>query len=393
MTRTTILLSAILILPMGLRGQSTDSSFNYSSEQTSRSISDNSSDATADNASHDSPENAAGSVLKFAGFPVAGYTPETRIMGGVYTQLLIGDPMVKRLSSVGLSLLISQNKQFSINLLPDIWWGDNRNRLAGELKWQYWPDKFYGIGNDTRAEDEEYYVSRIRGIKLDLMRSVYWQLYTGILLEIEKNNIVEYDTVPHAILPGGSVPGSGHSIISGIGPGAAWDTRSDILLPYSGVYCQFRLVFFNELTGSTHNYTKWIVDLRQYRELGNEHLLYIQLYGKFLWGKEIPFRNMALLGGDKFLRGYFRGRYRDHNMFLAQAEYHSPPLWRFSFVAFAGAGDVFHSTSTLGNIRIKPAGGIGLRYRVFRDRRMNIRLDAAVGKGDRGLYLGILEAF
>ena len=330
---------------------------------------------------------------KFAGFPVLGYSPETRIIGGVYTQLLMGDPLLKRPSTLGLSLLVSQNHQFSINLFPDIWLKDNTYRFAGELKWQYWPDKYYGIGNDTRKEDEEYYVSRIWGIKLDMYRTFYRDLYAGILLEVENNNIVEYDTVSHASLPEGSIPGSEHSTISGIGLAFAWDSRSDILLPASGAYCQFRLVYFNGAMGSTYPYTKWIIDLRKYWTLGRDHLLFIQAYGKFLWGSEVPFRNMAMLGGDKLLRGYFKGRYRDHNMFLGQVEYHSPYIWRFSLVAFAGAGDVFHAAGTGQNIHIKPAGGIGVRYKIFKDRRMNLRLDLAAGRNDHGIYLGILEAF
>ncbi len=330
---------------------------------------------------------------KFAGFPVLGYSPETRIIGGVYTQLLMGDPLLKRPSTLGLSLLVSQNRQFSINLLPDIWLKDNTYRFAGELKWQYWPDKYYGIGNDTRKEDEEYYVSKIWGIKLDMYRSFYRDLYAGILLEVENNNIVEYDTVSHASLPEGSIPGSEHSTISGIGLAFAWDSRSDILLPASGAYCQFRLVYFNGAMGSTYPYTKWIIDLRKYWTLGRDHLLFIQAYGKFLWGSEVPFRNMAMLGGDKLLRGYFKGRYRDHNMFLGQVEYHSPYIWRFSLVAFAGAGDVFHAAGTGQNIHIKPAGGIGVRFKIFKDRRMNLRLDLAAGRNDHGIYLGILEAF
>jgi hypothetical protein len=80
-------------------------------------------------------------------------------------------------------------------------------------------------------------------------------------------------------------------------------------------------------------------------------------------------------------------------MFLGQVEYHSPYIWRFSLVAFAGAGDVFHTASTLDDIRIKPAGGLGVRFKLFRDRRMNLRLDLATGRGDQGIYLGILEAF
>jgi outer membrane protein assembly factor BamA len=334
-----------------------------------------------------------GISLKFAGYPVLGYTPETRIAGGIYTHLLAGMPGTDRPSGLGLGAFFSQNRQFSLNLLPEVWWNRSHYHLSGELKWQYWPDRFYGIGNDARKEDREYYVSRIWGVKLDLLRSVYKNYYAGLLLEVEHNNIVEYDTVAHAVLPGGCIPGSDQSTISGLGIGMAWDSRSDILLPSSGAYCQFRLVFFENAFGSTYPHTKWILDLRKYWDLGHEQLFYLQVYGKFLWGKEIPFRNMALLGGDKFLRGYFRGRYRDHNLFLIQAEYHSPPLWRFSLVAFAGAGDVFHSAANLNEIRIKPSGGVGLRYRVFRDRRMNIRLDLAAGKGDRGIYLGMLEAF
>ena len=145
--------------------------------------------------------------------------------------------------------------------------------------------------------------------------------------------------------------------------------------------------------GSPYPYTKWIIDLRKYWTLGNDHLLFMQAYGKFLWGSEVPFRNLAMLGGDKLLRGYFRGRYRDQNMFVGQVEYHSPYIWRFSLVAFAGAGDVFHAATTLQNIHIKPAGGIGVRYKIFKDRRMNLRLDLAAGRNDHGIYLGILEAF
>lgn len=330
---------------------------------------------------------------KFAGFPVLGYAPETRIIGGVYAQLLMGDPMLRRPSTIGLSLLVSQNRQFSINGFPDIWLKDDTYRLAGELKWQYWPDKFFGIGNDTRKQDEEVYVSRIWGTKLDVLRRVYRDLYAGILLEVENNRIVEYDTVPHASLPAGTISGSLHAAISGLGLALAWDSRSDVLLPASGTYCQFRMVFFNMATGSTYPYTKWIIDLRKYWAFGRDHLLFIQAYGKFLWGRKVPFQHMALLGGDKLLRGYFRGRYRDHNMFVGQAEYHSPYIWRFSLVAFAGAGDVFHAASILQDIRIKPAGGIGLRFRLFRDRRVNLRLDLAAGRNDHGMYLGILEAF
>jgi hemolysin activation/secretion protein len=153
------------------------------------------------------------------------------------------------------------------------------------------------------------------------------------------------------------------------------------------------VVYFNGLMGSSHPHFKWILDLRNYQEFGRGHLAYFQFYAKFLGGSKIPFRNMALLGGDKLLRGYFRGRYRDHNMYVIQAEYHSPPLWRLSLVVFAGLGDVYRLPADLRLRESKPSGGIGLRYRVFRDRRLNLRFDAALGRNDGGIYLGIGEAF
>jgi outer membrane protein assembly factor BamA len=334
-----------------------------------------------------------GSSLRFAGFPVAGYSPETRIIGGVTAQFLWGIPGNTRPSSLAASLLLSQNRQYSVNFFPEIWWKNDRYRIGGEIKWQHWPDVFYGIGNDTREESQENYTANVSGIKLDGMKSLTGDLYAGLLLEIENNRIVEYDTGRHAILPLGTIPGSDHSVISGIGIGLAWDSRKDILLPSSGGFYQFRVVWFNQAMGSTHPHAKWILDLRKYGSMGRDHLLRFQIYGKFINGKEVPFRNMAQLGGDKLLRGYFKGRYRDHNMILAQAEYQSPPIWRIRFAAFAGIGDVFHSVSTLDRFRPKPSAGIGFRYKIFRDRRINARLDLAAGKKDQGIYLGILEAF
>ncbi len=324
------------------------------------------------------------------GIPLAGYSPETRIMGGAYGYLMIGDPEVIHPSSIGLSLLATRNRQFSINLFPEVWWSGNKYHMKGEMKLQHWPDKFFGIGNDTETEDEESYVSRIAGVKLDLLGNYYQNLYSGALLEIEHNNIVEYDTAAHAVLPGGSIPGSSSSLITGIGFGLAWDTRTDVSYP-SGAYYQLRMVYFTPLLEEQYSYMKWILDLRQYVELGGDHMLYLQLYGKFQSGGEIPFRNLSLLGGDKLLRGYFKGRYRDNHMYVAQAEYHSPYIWRLSFVGFAGIGDVFRSFSTAPGI--KPSAGAGIRYRVFRDRSLNARMDFAVGKGDHGFYLGILEVF
>jgi len=331
--------------------------------------------------------------IKIVGFPIIYYTPETRLAGGVYANFVYTGSPENNLSYIGFFGGISLNRQYSISLLPDLWWNNNSWHLNGELNWQYWPDNFYGLGNKTKKSEEEHYISKIKGIKLDLFKSLRAFIYAGLLFELEHNKIIEYDTVSYAKLPDGTIPGSAQSLISGIGIGLARDSRDHVIYPTSGSYYQLRLVYFSKILGSSTNYFKGIIDLRQYLNLGNDHLLYLQAYAKFQFGQDIPFRNLSLFGGDNLMRGYFRGGFRDNNMIALQAEYHTPFIWRFSGVVFAGAGDVFGPYSDNSFSSIKPSAGTGLRFLFLKKEKLNLRIDYGFGRGDRGFYMNILEAF
>ena len=333
------------------------------------------------------------SPLKMAGFPLLGYTPETRIMGGIFMHLLYTGALGSHNSGIGLFTGISQNKQYTLNLQPDIWWSENKYHLLGDLKLQYWPDKFYGLGNETRDSLRENYTSRVQGVKLDLFRQIGSDLYAGPLLEIEHNNIIEYDDSPYADLPAGKIPGSDQSFIAGMGFVIALDSRNHVLYPAEGIFHQLRVVYFRNFEGAQSGYLKTIVDLRKYMALGGDHILRFQVYGKFQFGSDIPFRNLSMLGGKRLMRGYFMGRYRDNHILAIQAEYHTPYIWRFSGVLFAGFADVFGPYSDNQFSDIKPSGGIGLRFRFLKNEKLNLRMDAGFGKGDHGLYFHIGEAF
>ncbi len=51
------------------------------------------------------------------------------------------------------------------------------------------------------------------------------------------------------------------------------------------------------------------------------------------------------------------------------------------------AGDLIDESNLL------PAGGVGVRYRPFKNNDVQLRVDVAVGKNDHGIYVGIGEAF
>ena len=94
------------------------------------------------------------------------------------------------------------------------------------------------------------------------------------------------------------------------------------------------------------------------------------------------------------MRGYYEGQYRDKNMIAFQMEYRITPVWwRVGLVGFLGVGDV---SDTIGNFRFrefKTTGGVGFRYQFNLKEGINLRADAAYGRGTAGYYLAIQEAF
>jgi outer membrane protein assembly factor BamA len=334
------------------------------------------------------------SPYRFGALPILGYAPETRMAFGITGFVMRSGDSINHNSNVYFLASITQNRQYTVNIVPDIWWGANRYHLNGELNWQYWPDKYFGLGNQTIDSLKEGYTSKIKGIKLDFYRQISPRLYTGPLVEIEHNNIIKYDVAPYAELPLGTVPGSDRSFITGLGAGLAMDTRNHINYPTDGAFHQLRLVHFRNFYVTGGGYLKMILDLRKYITLGKDHIVRLQGYAKFQFGSDIPFRNLSLLGGGNLMRGYYQGRYRDNHIMALQAEYHSPTfLGRFRGVLFAGMADVFGTYSENDFSTIKPSAGVGLRFAVLKNEKLNLRIDAGLGKGDHGFYFNMMEAF
>jgi hypothetical protein len=122
------------------------------------------------------------------------------------------------------------------------------------------------------------------------------------------------------------------------------------------------------------------------------HVLAVQA---LLWNVsgEPTFRHMAEVGGDKIMRGYYQGRYRDHSLFALQAEYRVK-IWKFiGMVAFAGVSNVADKIDNLGFENLKYTLGLGLRITVVPKEGTNIRVDYGFGKNTSGMYIMPNEAF
>ena len=170
------------------------------------------------------------------------------------------------------------------------------------------------------------------------------------------------------------------------------DTRSSVIYPRRGGYHQLLVDGYPKIWFADFGFARYTLDLRGYVPVARTQVLALQAVGSATSG-EPPFDQLPELGGDRLLRGYFQGRYRDRHLIAFQAEYRLPVFWRLGAVGFVGVGQVADDLSGFGLDRFRPAGGLGLRFLLAGDEELNIRADFAFGEGSSGFYLAFGEAF
>ena len=107
----------------------------------------------------------------------------------------------------------------------------------------------------------------------------------------------------------------------------------------------------------------------------------------------MPFQTKAWLGGADRLRGYFKGRFIDDHMYVAQLEYR----WRFhsrwGLAGFVAGGEVSDRPYNFFS-DLKYSLGGGLRFKLTKSKPTLVRLVFGLGKdGNNGIYFGVDEAF
>lgn len=326
--------------------------------------------------------------------PYVYYQPETKFAfgaGAVYSFRSPGSSPAVRPSSVRLAVTYTQLKQFIVALLPELYFKNEQYFFNGFYAFYRYPDKYWGIGNDTPDGAEEKYEPNYFRFYSSIQKRVVSGLYVGIRYQYEYINLVKTDA--EGILQYGTVPGSEGGSASGIGIVVSHDTRDHVYQPSAGFYNQVSVVFFGNGLGSDYTFKLLSIDLRKYFSVFGSHVLALQTYDGFISGTP-PFQMLHKLGGSYWMRGYYQGRYRAKNMITFQAEYRFPLFWRFGAAGFAGFGDVADRMDDFKIDEFKYSFGFGIRFMFDRRERINARLDFGFGKGGgAGIYAMVLEAF
>jgi outer membrane protein assembly factor BamA len=328
----------------------------------------------------------------FTAFPVFYYTPETRFAAGLTGLSLFNfrhDSIQAAKSSLSLLAVYTQNKQWLFSLPFNLFVKNRTYLVYGELTYNRFNYNFYGVGNQVPESFSERYGVKFPRVRVSALKKIVPHFYAGLRYAFDNYSLYDLDSA--GLLITREIPGSNGGKVSGAGVVTMWDDRDNIFFPSKGTWAEFVVYHDNPLTGSDFKYTRLALDLSHYFNYRN-HILALNLYSLYS-DSDLPFFQMATLGGQKRMRGYYEGRYRDNNALLLQAEYRRMVWGPFGFAVFISSGQVAHRYADFNASDWRTTLGAGLRVMLDPQQKITIRLDAAVGNGKILPYFTVGEAF
>ncbi|MDD4820703.1 MAG: BamA/TamA family outer membrane protein, partial [Flavobacteriales bacterium] len=178
-------------------------------------------------------------------------------------------------------------------------------------------------------------------------------------------------------------------ISTSVGLSFMYDTRDVLTAPYKGIYLKVEQRFFPPFS-NTENFSSTDVIFDFYQKIWKGGVLAFDFHTQMNYGN-VPWTMMARMGGSYRMRGYYEGRYRDNNIVEGQIELRQHIWRRNSLVLWVGAGNVFKDLDNFNINHTLPNFGVGYRWEF--KKRVNVRLDFGIGKGQTGFIFNINEAF
>ncbi len=328
-------------------------------------------------------------------FPIVALSAETSWVFGIANAYIFKTSKkdsTLRTSTMPSGFLYTLNDQILIALGANIFLPKEKYIIRFENSFSKFPDKFWGIGNETPEDAEESYTFTQFYINPAISRKVRRNLFLGLGIEYQSVFKIRYDS-------GGNfekdkvvgIYNETDYSVFGLSALITYDSRNHAYTPNRGSLFRVKFSNFNKNLASDYDFRSFDVDFRKFVQLKPQNILAFQAYGLFTFG-EVPYRNLAILGGNTMMRGYFGGRYRDKMFVGTQAEYRFPVYWRFGAAVFGSAGQVADNTSQFDFSKMHYAAGAGIRFAVLPRENLNLRFDVAYGN-KVNYYIVLAESF
>ena len=334
---------------------------------------------------------------RFITYPTLAYSPETNLeigLSSLYVFYAKRDT-TNRLSELSAFTFFTLENQYGIWLENAIYSHRDKVFFLGKTKIQSFPLLYYGIGSNTPKEAQAVVDANQILIKQRILRKLRKNVFIGA--EFDFQRLAKVDFVENENFEPIELPlGSNGSTNFGIGTGIVYDNRHNVLNVRNGFFAELGFLHYNTAF-SDYEFNSIVSDVRLFRPLGKNNVWATQLLGQFNTGN-VPFNQLALMGGENMMRGYYTGRFRDKNQIAAQTEFRFLPLplgfsKRIGATVFGSVATVFPNTREINMKNLVWSGGAGLRFLLFPKKDIYTRIDYSFTREGGGLYVLIGEAF
>ena len=326
-------------------------------------------------------------------YTTLAYAPETKWEIGLSGLLVYRakQDTTNRLSEIKSFSFLTLENQYGSVLEHALYTDKNKYFFLGEMRIQNFPINYYGIGSESKQEDEVVVHTHELRVRERVLRQIKPSIFTGFEIDFQRLSKVNFEESTTLKKPIGY---QGSANLS-LGWGLLYDNIHNVLNPREGRYLEIAYLGSQTKWGSNFNFYNVFTDARFYHSVNKRNVIAGQVFGQFGSGN-IPFNELAQMGGEKMMRGYYLGRYRDKNIASAQIAFRMLPFSfakRWGGAAFASTGSVFQSFETYTMNNMKWAVGFGPRFLLFPKKDVYTRLDFAFTREGKGVYLHVGEAF
>ncbi len=344
--------------------------------------------------------------------PIIAAKPSTGAMAGVAGNVAFftGDRDSTSISSVVGALTFSTRRQTSLTMHGTVFGDSDRWRLEVDDRAQWTSLETPGLGMPPPIEPE--------WVRFDFLRlhhtaylKVWKDLYAGAGFHFDRHSGIgpedgeEGAWSQSPFVQYARTTGLPMRTQSSAGPSLEliWDSRDSVINPREGWLARVnhrRLV--NGLLGGNSGWDKVNLDLRAYRALSKDrnHTLAAWAYSDLVVKGTAPYFQLPSTGSDAYGRsgrGYAEGHFRGEHLAFLELEYRGQLTANglLGMVAFANVTSVASRQMQQELFdRWAPGIGVGVRLKVNKHSRTNLAFDIGFGeRGNRGVYLGVQEAF
>ncbi|MGB5692475.1 MAG: BamA/TamA family outer membrane protein, partial [Flavobacteriaceae bacterium] len=316
----------------------------------------------------------------FSAYPYVFYSPESQFAGGaggIYI-FYAGQQEDLKPSKIGFGGYYSTNKQYKLSVSPNLYLFDNYLYIEAPTSFGYFVNKFWGIGDDVPDFENASYAIQTFTTTVTVQIPpllLFSADRTGLIFDFDQTDIV--DKLENDKLEDDTLLGNNGGTVIGIGTDLLWDSRDNLFFPNSGIYQYFKTVIYPGGM-SDFNFASFELDVKSFLAIAPDHVFAFNMNVQSVVG-DTPFYKLPALGGQKRMRGFFNGRYRDNFYGMLQAEYRQYFYRKWGFVAFAGAGNVSNTIVEYDFSSMKYSYGVGLRFLFNKQQKINLRMDIGFG--------------